>query len=175
MNLWIKRFLGGLPLIGCGAGFTAIAVASSAKPMNVGIGIFYAIFALYYLAGAVAGMMLLEGRRHALTLNFFYWLVQTVYFYSFVFSYILWAPFNLGAWWNLTSHEVGWSAQVGSTFYFALFHSKVDTAVGINALAVACCAAVFVEYRRTRRLEEKEAERVGFDTAGQEVEAAAAA
>jgi hypothetical protein len=151
MNLWIKRILGALPVLGCGAGITVIAVALGSTPMT-GINlVIFTAFGLIYIAGAVAGMMLLEGHRYALTVNFFYWLLQTVHFYSVVWTFVLWMPFNLGGWWNFTTSQAGVTAQVGSSFRFTLFDGNAQAAVEVNALAVACCVYLFVCYRRERR------------------------
>ena len=152
MNLWIKRILGVLPIIGCGAGITVIAVAWGTTPMTATNIASFSVFGLVYFAGAIAGLMLLEGHRHAVTANFFYWLLQTVHLYSFVFSFVFWTPLNLGGWWNISTSSIGLTAQVGSTFQFAVFNENADFALELDVLAVACCIYLFMQYRRERRV-----------------------
>lgn len=107
-----------------------------------------AVFVAIYVTGAIAGLLLLEGHRHAVALNLMFWLLQALQFISPVVTYIFWAPTNLGVWYNVTSTRAGLSYQVGSTFQFSLFNAGSDTAVAINLFAVACVVYLYLIYRR---------------------------
>lgn len=151
MNIWIKRILGVLPILGCGTGIAVIAMASQSAQASISNVVIFSMFGLVYIAGAIAGMMLLEGHRHAITANFFYWLLQAGHLYSFVFSFAFWAPLNLGGWWNITTSTAGLTAQAGSSFHFAFFNSNAQFIFELDILAVACCIYLLVQYRRQRQ------------------------
>ncbi len=150
MNLWTRRILGVLPIVGCGAGVAVLALAWPSVPRNAATIAIFAGFALAYVFGAVAGLMLLEGRRRATTANFFYWLIQTLQFSSFPLAYAFWAPMSLIAGWNPGESGATFAANVGSTFRLSVLNADEDPMIGLNLFAVLCCALLWLNYRRER-------------------------
>lgn len=150
MNIWTRRILGVLPVVGCGAGVVALALSWEESPRDAAMIATLTAFALVYLFGAVAGLMLLEGRRRAIAANFGYWLIQTLQFSSFPLAYGFWAPLSLVAWWN--HGEAGaFTAEVGSNFHLSAMNAGVEAAIGLNLFAVFCCAALWIDHRRGRK------------------------
>lgn len=150
MNIWTRRILGVLPVVGCGAGVVALALSWEESPRDAAMIATLTAFALVYLFGAVAGLMLLEGRRRAIAANFGYWLIQTLQFSSFPLTYGFWAPLSLVAWWN--HGEAGaFTAEVGSNFHLSAMNAGVEAAIGLNLFAVFCCAALWIDHRRGRK------------------------
>ena len=61
MNQWTRRLLGALPIIGAGAGLTVlVTAAASVEQWNALMAVIIIGFALFYLMGAVAGLLLLS-------------------------------------------------------------------------------------------------------------------
>lgn len=150
MNLWTRRILGVLPIVGCGAGLAAVALAWENMPHTASTIAVLAAFAAVYVLGAIAGTMLLEGRRRATTANFFYWLIQTLEFSTFPLAYALWTPLSLIARWNHRQFSGSLAADVGSAFRLSLRNAGDDPAIGLNLFAVLCCVLLWLNYRRER-------------------------
>lgn len=149
MNLWTRRLMGALPIIGAGAGLTVlVTAAASVEQWNALMIAIIIGFVLFYLMGAVAGVLLLEGHRYAVTLNFFFWALQIPQLITPVITYLVWAPTNLGFWWNATASKVGLSYQIGSAFQLRFFSEDADVAVAMNVFALSCCIYLFMLYRK---------------------------
>ncbi len=150
MNLWTRRILGVLPVAGCGAGVVALALDWEESTRDAATIATLAAFALVYLFGAAAGLMLLEGRRRAIPANFCYWLIQTLQFSSVPLAYGFWAPISLVVWWN--HGEAGaFTADVGSSFHLSAMNAGAEAALGLNLFAALCCAALWIDHRRGRK------------------------
>lgn len=149
MNRWTRRILGVLPIVGCGTGLAVLALAWPEATHDAATAAIFAAFALVYLLGAVAGLMLLEGHRRATTANFFYWLAQTLQFSSFPLAYLFWTPLSVIAWWH---HGSGGdvAANLGSTFRLSVLNAETELALGLNLFAVLCCVLLFRNYRGER-------------------------
>ena len=65
-----------------------------------------------------------------------------------IFTYLVWAPTNLGLWWNATSSKGGLSYQVGSAFQFRILSEGSDVAVALNVFALGCCIYLYMLYRK---------------------------
>lgn len=150
MNLWTRRILGVLPLVGCGAGVVALALGWEDGPHDAATIAVLAAFALVYLFGAVSGLMLLEGRRRAIAANFCYWLIQTVQFSSYPLAYGFWAPLSLVAWWNHGAAGA-FTADVGSSFHLSTMNAGAEAAIGVNLFAALCCAVLWIDRKRGRK------------------------
>ena len=152
MNLWIRRVLGALPLVGCGMGMMLFLLNWQQVQQSVATAIIFAMFGLMYLFGAVAGVMLLQGHRHATTANFFYWASQTLQMMSIPLTYLFWTPVSVLVWWNISQSKSELGAQVGATFRLSMFNGDSDFRIGINLFAAACCVYLLLQYRREHAL-----------------------
>jgi len=150
MNLWTRRILGVLPVVGCGAGVVAVALAWEEGARDAPMIATLEAFALVYVFGAFAGLMLLEGRRRAIAANFCYWLIQTLQFSSVPLAYGFWAPLSLVVWWN-HGESGAFTANVGSDFQLSAMNPETEVAIGLNLFAVLCCAVLWIDHRRGRK------------------------
>ena len=150
MNFWTRRILGVLPIVGCGAGLAAIALAWENAPHTASTIAVLAAFAVVYLLGAVAGIMLLEGRRRAKAANLLYWLIQTLQFSTVPLAYALWTPLSLVARWNHRESSGTLAADVGSIFRLSINNAGEGSTVGLNLFAVLCCVLLWLNFRRQR-------------------------
>lgn len=150
MNLWTRRILGVLPIVGCGAGMGMLALAWETAERSAATVAVMAFFAAIYLFGAAAGLMLLQNHRRAIAVNFFYWLIQTVQLSAVQAAYWFWTPVSLIAWWDQAASSGSFSANVGSLFRLSLSNAGTGVAVGVNLFAVLCCVLLFIEHRRRR-------------------------
>lgn len=150
MKLLTRRILGVLPIVGCGAGLSTLALTWRSSPHDAATIAVLAAFAAAYVVGAVAGWMLLEGRRRATAANFFYWLIQVPQFTTFPLAYGFWTPLSVIAWLNPASSGGVFSAHLGSTHRFSVFNAGNDWAIGLNLFAALCCALLYFGYRRDR-------------------------
>lgn len=148
MNLWTRRVLGTLPIVGCGAGMGMLALAWKTGERSAEMLAVMAFFAAIYVFGAVAGLMLLQGHRRAIAVNFFYWLLQTVQLSAVQAVYWFWTPVSLIAWWDQASSSGRFSAEVGSMFRLSLSNAGAGVAIGVNLFAVLCCVLLLVNRRR---------------------------
>lgn len=149
MKPWLRRTLGLLPIVGGGAGLAVLTtVISGQQSLNVLGAVILVTFALLYLVGIVAGLWMLEGHRHAVTLNLVFWALQVPQLISPVVTYVFWAPANLGVWWNMSTSQTGFAYQVGSAFQFDLLNFDSNVAIALNVFALMCMLYLCVLYLR---------------------------
>lgn len=146
-RVW-RRSLGIAAMVGSGAGLAAILQQIAAGAVsNPAAWVVMLVFVGAYVAGIMTGLALIEAWPHAPTWGVAFWLPQSLQVYTPLMSYQFFAPFNLGAWANGSTRDVGLSYQVGAKFAFSL-GGGAPWAVGVNLFALGVACFLFTAARR---------------------------